>query len=363
MMRMRHAACLVAIAFAAAAARADDVGERRFVVEIGARDPELRADCSRRLSAWWDEMTSAENVPPGWDAAQHGPWPLVVKSSGQGFVQDGPGVVEVFLNVVAPELKSRSDTAEAFAWRLLEGLRTRVAARAAAVRDPAHGRATADNERARLAADALRLRSSELERAHGGPPDRRSAFLWERLAASERDAAQARIDRAVAGKQLETARAAVDRAIDLDRLRRDADDVARTVAAEPRAEARAALEQKLAQLRAKVDELARTTPPLDSARVEAFRLEVVLVGLESRTTALAADVAELRAAAAAAQDDARRHAPLVRELVVAENEADRTRDLLRRHAETASAREPAFEVIRAPGPFKAAAPAPKEERR
>lgn len=350
-----------ALAAFAAPARADETGERTFVVELAHGDPELREDCSRRLFAWWDEMTAEKAAPKGWDETRLGPWSLVVRTSGGGFVEERPGLVRVLVNVVADGLRSRSETADAYAAALLEGLGERVgrldAGRVSAEYEPLQ-RERAEAETASRAADE-ELRRAE---ASGPAPERRAASVAVRIGESERNAAAARIDRAVSARKLETARAACDRALEIERLRREAGaaekqlDLASAAEAEP---ARA----KLAALRDAIDALARTTPALDTARETVFRLEVDLVGLEAREKALAEELAALRTEETALHEAVRRHGPAVRAAEAARARLDAAQRRLDDFTRRRSARGPLMVVVRAPGPPSAEFPSPKKEER
>lgn len=354
---MRRLLAGLVLAFAAAfPARADETGERTFTVEIGGRDDELREDCSRRLGAWWEEMTAPDRPPASWSEKDLGPWSLVARTSGGGFVEERPGVVHVVVNVVAEGLRSRSATADAYAAALMRGLRERVGLCADVPAAKRSSAARVEELDLRLRAERLTNERTAMEARAGGPLDDRAAWLTARRADVERDTADTRIQRAVTAKKLEAARAAAERVVGLERLRREADDLERRIQAAPDAQ-RARMTEQLATLREKIDELSKTSPSLDSAREEVFRLEVDLVGLEARSTVLGEERTELSDALTTVLQQRTAWTDVVRQIGevherLAELRAEQAA-AWRRQAQ----RGDVFEVIRAPGP-----PA-KEERK
>ncbi|MCE9638005.1 MAG: hypothetical protein K8T90_20075 [Planctomycetes bacterium] len=347
---MRHFLAAALVFGAALTGFADDIGDREFTLEIGGRDESLREDCSRRLSAWWDDVTSPDRVPEGWDEKKLGPWSLVTKTSGGGFIEEKPGLVRVILSVGSDALPSRKDAADAFARVVIDGLRRRVAERDGV------------GDRERLAFDAASLRSqaataelesfiAQIETPHGGPPDRRVETLTARRDEIDRDVSQTRIDRAVTAKKLETARAAAERAVEIERTRRDADALEAKAAEQADAgPQRDALVAKLATLRARIDELSKSTPSLDSARETVFQLEVELVGLEARGAVLAEERTALTAATAEARRDVPKHAQLVRQLDAARAVRDDAERAMSEWTAARNRRGEVFQIVRAPGP-------------
>ena len=348
-MRRLIAGLLLACA-AALPAHADELGERTFTVEIGGRDDELREDCSRRLSAWWEELTAPDHPPANWSEKDLGPWSLVVRTSGGGFVEERPGLVHAIVNVVSEALPSRKDAADAFAAALLSGLRERVAARSDAPAETAEAHLRFEEVDLRLRSDAFAAKRESFEIRHGGPLDARADWLTARRADVERDAADTRIQRAVTAKQLETARAAAERVVGLERLRRSADDLERRIAAAPDAE-RAHMNDQLATLRDKIDELSKTSPSLDSAREQVFRLEVDLVGYEARAAVLGEERAELTEAQKLLRADLTGWTEAVRAIDAAEARLAEVRAQLAETRRNARVRGEQFQVIRAPGPM------------
>lgn len=329
---------------------ADDIGDRELTLEIGGRDEALREDCSRRLSAWWDEITSPDLVPEGWDEKKLGPWSLVAKTSGGGFMEERPGFVRVFLSVGSDALPSRKDAADAFARAVIDGLRRRVAERdATGTRE--HTALDIAVMKARSEAVAVEAEIRAVETPHGGPPDRRVETLTARRDEIDRDVSQTRIDRAVTAKKLEAARAAAERAVEFERTRRDAEALEAKIA--DRGEdgpQRDALLAKLATLRARIDELSKSTPSLDSARETVFQLEVELVGLEARGAVLAEERTALTAATAEARRDVPKHAELVRRLDAARAARDEAERAMSEWTAARNRRGDVFQVVRAPGP-------------
>ena len=350
------------------AARADDTSvaaalaasaDRTCSFEFGGRDEELRDDCSRRLSAWWDEILDpSKPAPAGWDETKLGPWSLVARTSGGGFVEERPGFVHVMVNVVAEGLPSRMDAADALMRVIVAAFEARVRARADALTEPAYAPARQDLASAQQDADKARSGIREIVTAHGGPPERRADSIATLLNDAERDASRTRIDRAVTAKKLDAARAAAERATELVTLRRDADDLERRAASARPLDAATELTQKLAALRTRIDELAKTSPPLDAAREQVFRLEVDLVGLEARAAVLVEELKSLREEGARVQDDAQRHADLVRELSAAQSAESAATARIKALATRVASRGPVFQVIRAPGP-----PSKKQEEK
>jgi hypothetical protein len=354
---MRRLLTALALIVSAATAFADEVGERTFTVEFGGRDEALREDCSRRLSAWWEEIVAPDRTPAGWDEKKLGPWSLVVRTSGAGFVEEKPGLVHVVLSVDTEGIPSRKDAADAFAAAVLAGLRERVGLRAAALSDGADAGLKVAQVDVRLQIETVEQKRATLEASHGGPPDARAEALAARRADVDRDVAETRIQLAVAAKKLETARAAAERAVAIERLRRDAEDLQRRVEAGSAADQTAARDA-LAAVLLKIDDLSKTTPTLDTARETAFQIEVERVGLEARATVLAQERGALDASLRDVRRDVVRWAALQRELDAATSRRDEVEQRLADAARAAAKRGPVFEVIRAPGP-----PSKEEKKR
>lgn len=346
---------LCAFAWFGAPARAAEPEVREFVLEYGRNDPALRADCAARLAAWWDEAVSPERRPAKWDEAALGPWSLVARTTGGGFYAERDGLVQCIVSVSAPGVPSLREASDRFASEVLDFLRSAIAERARVLGSAATGPLDREidelRQRERVAETDRRLREEAASPAALHDPD----ALAGRLAELQRDVSQTRIDRAVVAKKLEAARAAATRAVELERLRRDADAI---VAQSGDAGAQGAAAEKLALLRAKIDELAATTPSLDAARDEVFRQEIERVGLEARAAVLAEEVhgtesalAESRAFRRRADDGDRALGRIRARLDEAESE------LLRLRADVLRAGPPS-EVIRPVGP-----PAAKKEEK
>lgn len=332
----------------AAAATSD----RMCTFAVGGKDEELRDDCSGRLAAWWDEILDpAKPAPTGWDESKLGPWSLVARTSGGGFVEERPGLVHVFVHVAAEGLPSRSDAADALIRTIVAAFEARVKTRADAVSAPPYLRAREDLDVASADLEKATRKVREVEAPHGGPPARRAETLATLLSDAERDASRTRIDRAVTAKKLDAARAAAERAGDLSRLQRAAEELQRRIeASKGDASGTGDLPAKLATLQARIDTLAKTSPPLDAAREEVFRLEVDLVGLEARSAVLVEELKSLRDEGSQVQNDVKRHAEFLRERSVAQAAVDDATSRIRTLVVRAGSRGPVFEVIRAPGP-------------
>lgn len=279
----------------AASAFAAEV-ERTFEMEV--TGPESAAVTRSVLEAAERGVPAA--TASEWDAAKLGPFDIVARraklSTGISVLESGASRVSFTVRLDDDNLPSGLDAVNAYAARLADSLQR--AATDTAERLAAAAKAKLDAPIAAARAQRLGLEADlrAAEDATMGPPSLRLDSVTDRLLSAEREAATLRIDRTVVAKKLEAVRAAAQRAVELGRLRDQADAVGRRIDEGGPAPGREELVAQLAELRRRIDDGAAKSPSLDTARERVFELEVELVGLETRETAVLEELKALRAA-------------------------------------------------------------------
>jgi len=291
--RLAATALLACLAMPAPADAAETVSTFTLRFESGENDAlqELES-LSMTVARGWQQLEPG----PSWDAEKYGPYELVRRGADYSVKSPLPGeaTVTVTISPTAP-VPSESVSAQALAASLLAVIDADVARRLDAWRGRALSapRASADAaheriELARSAADTHRKRWGDVATEH--------RMAADRLHEAASDLARTRIDLAVAARRLETARAAAERAAEAAEIRREAEAIERKLEAGEWSDPKEAdeLRRTIVKLRDALAEAERRSPPLPDARRAAFDLEVEMVGLEARKSALEPEIVALR---------------------------------------------------------------------
>jgi DNA repair exonuclease SbcCD ATPase subunit len=243
-------------------------------------------------------------------------------------------------------LRSGAASVEALARALIEHLRSKVADLAAREQGRQRERIEVQVKSVETALARTESRLRDIEKEWGDPVAERE-LVRDRQRDARAAFSEAAIDAAVLRRQLERAKAAAARAVEVERLQRQADEVAAEV---DRAEAgeREGLRRKLRELERVLDEARAKSPSLGSARERVFDLEVDLTAAEGRAELLERELGELRQRAGDLLRAEREYRDLLqdREARLARRRAvhERRDDLLPRLA------EPTFELLGRPAP-------------
>ncbi len=257
-------------------------------------DPASAAKIDRDIGHRIDRIWRTMDAGSRWSVAQAGPFGLVKDGATIEHSPKGSGRILIEVSVTPrAAVPSETVSSDALMQRLVDLLRSDVEGTLASLHQSAVAERRAE---LREAQSATKAAAQQVHRhvAQWGDLETERDVATSRLREAAADLANTRIERAVTSHRLDAVRGAVERAAKAADLREQLDALETEIAnsdPDPDTLQRA----KLEELRRRVLEAEKRSPPLETARQRVFDFEVELVGLEAREALLEPEVETLRA--------------------------------------------------------------------
>ena len=296
MRRLAQSAALAVLLLPAVALGGDERAEFEF--RYGGDDPALRSEVTRALAGRL--ATVAEHLGDSWDVPDAGPLDIVLRATRLHAEHPEVGTARVVIRFDDPGVPSSGTAVRELGRRLTDHLEDWVEGLAQARHSLELAQARSDHDRD---ATKLRLKESDLAGAlRDGDPSRSLQLDTARLAKVHARLGELEVRVPVVRRQLEGARAATIRAAEAVQLEQEVEEFRRQMRATDFDSVRAEIEERLAPLRARLQQLQSESPPLEVARRRAFDLEDELLGIETELELLHAEYRDLSGRIAAAEE-------------------------------------------------------------